>query len=59
MPTQVTKLRVFIASLVGLDGFRENFNKTLAEYNRLEALPLGVMFEPVGWEANISRAQAK
>ncbi len=60
MPTQITKLRVFIASPGGLDEFRENFNKTLAEYNRLEALPLGVMFEAVGWEVTIgghTRAQ--
>ena len=37
MPTQVTKLRVFVASPGGLDSFRENFNKTMAEYNRLAA----------------------
>ncbi len=61
MPTQVTKLRVFVASPGRLDSFRENFNKTMAEYNRLEALPLDVLFEPVGWEVTIgghTRAQA-
>src|SRR5262245_46837879 len=60
MPTQITKLRVFIASPGGLDGFRKTFNNTLAEYNRLEALPLGMLFEAVCWETTIdghSRAQ--
>ena len=51
---------MFIASPGGLDAFRNRFDKTLAQYNRLEALPLGIYFEAVGWEHTLgghTRAQ--
>ena len=53
MPSVVTKYRIFIASPGGLDGFRQEFHKTLGEYNRLEAIPRNVMFEAVGWEDTV------
>ena len=53
MPSNVIKYRVFIASPGGLDNLRQVFHKTLDEYNRLEAIPRGAMFEPVGWEATM------
>jgi Domain of unknown function (DUF4062) len=53
MPSNVTKYRVFVASPSGLDDIRRSFHTTLTNYNRLEAVPRNVLFEPVGWEATL------
>jgi len=50
MPSTLVKYRVFIASPTGLESFRHEFRETLDEYNQLEAVPRGVLYEPVGWE---------
>ena len=53
MPSNVVKYRIFIASPGGLDDIRRRFRTTLDEYNSLESVPRGVLFEPVGWEATL------
>src|SRR5262249_5538985 len=53
MGAAVTTYRVFIASPGGLRAFREEFSSILDEYSRREALPRGVLFQPVGWEETL------
>ena len=53
MPRPLTSYRVFIASPGKLEALRHRFRETVAEYNRLEAMPRGVYFEPIGWEATL------
>lgn len=50
MPSTLCRYRVFIASPGGLSTLRETFKATIEEYNRLESIPRGVLFDPVGWE---------
>jgi Domain of unknown function (DUF4062) len=50
MPRDIKGIKIFIGSAGGLDSLRDEFRRIIDEYNRLEALPLQVLFEPVGWE---------
>ena len=60
MPSQVTAVRVFVASPGGLEKEREAFRRIINDYNESDALEAGVLFIPVGWElamAGIGRPQ--
>ena len=50
MSSQLTCLRVFIASPSGLRDERNAFRDEVWEYNQAEAIHRGVIFLPVGWE---------
>ena len=51
MPSNVVKYRIFIASPGGLDDIRRMFYETLQAYNRDEAIPRNLLFDPIGWAA--------
>jgi Domain of unknown function (DUF4062) len=48
--SSLTRLKVFIASPDGLAKERKAFREEVCQYNELEAIPRGVLFDPVGWE---------
>lgn len=50
MPSELTCLRVFIASPGGLAKERKAFRNEIQEFNDADAIPRGVLFQPVGWE---------
>ena len=61
MPSTIVKYKVFVGTPGGLDETRNSFRQTLEEYNRLETIPRGVLFEPIGREttlAGVGRPQA-
>ena len=61
MATQLTHLRVFIASPGGLEAERRTFREEINEFNESDAIARGVFFQPVGWEdtlGGIGRPQA-
>ncbi len=55
MPTNLTCLKVFIASPSGLSDERRAFRDEIKQYNESDAIPRGVFFEPVGWEDTLGR----
>ena len=55
MPTNLTCLKVFIASPSGLSDERRTFRDEIKQYNESDAIPRGVFFEPVGWEDTLGR----
>src|SRR6266481_2491364 len=62
MPSTLIRYRVFMASPSGLDNVRKLFLDTVDEYNRREALPRGVFYDVVRWEATLpgkGRAQGR
>ena len=50
MPRTIHGIKIFVGSPGGLDSLRKEFRKIVDQYNRLEALPVDVHFEAVGWE---------
>ena len=50
MPTELTCLRVFIASPSGLAEERKAFRDEIQEFNDTHAIVRGVFFQAVGWE---------
>ena len=50
MPSELTCLRVFIASPSGLAEERKAFRDEIQEFNEADAIQRGVLFQPVGWE---------
>jgi len=50
MASKISCLRVFIASPSGLADERKAFRDEIYDYNQAEAIPRGVLFQPVGWE---------
>ena len=50
MPRNIKGIKIFVGSPGGLDSLRKEFRQIIDQYNRLEALPLDVHFEAVGWE---------
>ncbi len=61
MAGKLTSLKVFIASPGGVADERKAFRSEIQEYNESDAIPRGVLFQPVGWEdtlGSIGRPQA-
>lgn len=50
MPYKLNGYKVFIASPGGLEDERRAFAKEIEDYNRIEAVHRGVIFQAVGWE---------
>ena len=50
MPFNLTGYKIFIASPGGLGQERKWFKNTIDEYNNIEAIPKGVIFQAIGWE---------
>ncbi len=50
MPSELTCLRVFIASPSGLGEERRAFRDAIQDYNDAEAIHRGVLFRATGWE---------
>ena len=50
MANKITCLRVFVASPGGLADERKAFREEIQDYNEAEAIPRGVLFQPIGWE---------
>ena len=50
MPRNIKGIKIFVGSAGGLDHLRKEFREIIEQYNRLEALPLQVYFEAIGWE---------
>ncbi len=50
MSYKLSGYKVFIASPGGLDDERRAFAKEIEDYNRVEAVHRGVIFQAVGWE---------
>ena len=63
MPRTIQGIKIFVGSPGGLDSLRKEFRQIIDQYNRLEALPLDVHFEAVGWEdtlpTSLRRGQAE
>ena len=53
MPSELTCLRVFIASPSGLAEERKAFRDEIQEFNEADAIPRGVLFQPVAWEGTL------
>jgi tetratricopeptide (TPR) repeat protein len=49
----LTAYRVFIASPGGLAAERQAFRDIIHSYNEMDAIPRGLLFIPVGWEATL------
>ena len=45
--------RVFIAFPLGLTTERQAFRDMIQTYNEMDAIPRGLLFIPVGWEATL------
>ena len=61
MPSNLTCLRVFIASPGGLSEERKAFREAVHEFNDADGLPRRVIFHAVGWEdtlGGVGRPQA-
>ena len=50
MSSNLTGLRVFIASPGGLGDERRAFRDEISEYNKAETILRGVVFQAIGWE---------
>jgi len=50
MVRDIKGIRVFIASPSGLADERKAFREVILDYNEAEAIPRGVLFQPIGWE---------
>lgn len=50
MPFDLKGYKIFIASPGGLNDERDNFRKTIDEYNITDAIPKGIIFKAEGWE---------
>ena len=63
MPRTIQGIKIFVGSPGGLDSLRKEFRQIIDQFNRLEALPLDVHFEAVGWEdtlpTSLRRGQAE
>jgi len=55
MAFEIKGYKVFIASPSGLEAERKLFVEVLDEYNKIEALHRGVMFQTVRWEDALAR----
>ena len=53
MSHTLTAYRVFIASPGGLTTERQAFRDMIQTYNEMDAIPRGLLFIPVGWEATL------
>lgn len=61
MAGKLTSLKIFIASPGGVADERKAFRSEIQEYNESDAIPRGVLFQPVGWEdtlGSVGRPQA-
>ena len=54
MPSQLTCLKVFIASPGGLEEERKAFREELKDYNEMDAIDRGYYFQALGWEDTLS-----